>query len=535
MSKSILTAALNSAAKLSGLLWIAFACGCMDATIHFDAGTLGKISVQENTRASAWQATARVGDSRSGLRYKLAGTDAQIFSIDQTTGEVFFKTAPDFEQPLDADKNNEYRIEVEASHNGQVAVQTVFITVNNVFNPQLELVSPKMYENIGDGTEKQVAIQVQFIDAESRTPLDGDSVVVNATRLQRDAKNPQLWNGTLTVPEGGLAFKMYGTFEGDIAISSSGEVLNKAHAISPTNLLVNPSTYLVTYDAQLGQVGKLNLQKLTWDYYVVSHVLKNTPGVFDFNSGQQFFYALVDQRLYAVNITRAVPEGYLAGCFADTSFRPLSLVYDLRQKRILLLSQQAVNGAQQLRVIALATDDTVGLVDARERIETCFTPTYSTVWELPSSLLPGTFKHFNLHRESRTLIFADERFINNQPVTVVQGFSETGEKRFEAQVGPDSSNLAVNQAEGIIYLAERHSSAAGKIKTINISTGEVGDLQLNYRANQIGAYTDLRMDNPNKILYIADDVSDSLFKIELGTKILSTIEYTRPSLGIDLE
>ena len=47
--------------------------------------------------------------------------------------------------------------------------------------------------------------------------------------------------------------------------------------------------------------------------------------------------------------------------------------------------------------------------------------------------------------------FADERIINNQPVTVVQGFSETGEKRFEAQVGPDISNLAVNQSEGIIY------------------------------------------------------------------------------------
>ena len=61
MSIRIPSPALSSAAKLSSLLWIAFTCGCMDANIHFDAGTQGKISVQENTRASAWHATARVG------------------------------------------------------------------------------------------------------------------------------------------------------------------------------------------------------------------------------------------------------------------------------------------------------------------------------------------------------------------------------------------------------------------------------------------------------------------------------------------
>ena len=44
------------------------------------------------------------GDSSVGISYKLAGTDGQLFSIDQVTGDVFFKTAPDFEQPLDADK-----------------------------------------------------------------------------------------------------------------------------------------------------------------------------------------------------------------------------------------------------------------------------------------------------------------------------------------------------------------------------------------------------------------------------------------------
>ncbi|HRH76018.1 MAG TPA: hypothetical protein PK129_01620, partial [Cellvibrionaceae bacterium] len=378
-----------------------------------------------------------------------------------------------------------------------------------------------------------------FIDAESRAVLDGDSVVVNATRLQRDTKNPQLWNGSLTVPEGGLAFKMYGTFEGDIAIRSTGELLNKANAISPTNLFVNPSTYLIAYDVERGLFGKLNLQNMTWQTYVESNEIKNIPLVFDFNSGQQFWYAILNRELYAVNVTRSVPQGFSAGCFTDANFEPLSLVYDLSQKRIVLLTQQALNGAVQMRVLSLATDDNTGLAGAHDinfqRIDPCAAASYTQLWNLPSATLPGTFKQFALHRESRTLIFADERIFNNQPVTVVQGFSETGEKRFEAQVGPDISNLAVNQSEGIIYLAERHSSSAGKLKTINLSTGAVGDLLVNYTTNQIGAYTDLRMDNPNKILYMADNVSDSLFKIDLGTKILSPIEYTQPELNFPEE
>lgn len=539
MSIRIPSPALSSAAKLSSLLWIAFTCGCMDANIHFDAGTQGKISVQENTRASAWHATARVGDSSVGISYKLAGTDGQLFSIDQVTGDVFFKTAPDFEQPLDADKNNEYRIEVEASHNGQVAVQTAFITVEDVFNPQIELVTPKIYQNVGDGIEKQVRTRVQFVDVESGAVLKGDSVVVDKTAFVKDANNPDLWNGVLTVPAGGVEFEASGRLEGGLDLHSKIKLLNKANAISPSYLALNPSTYIFTYDASRGLVGKLNLQNYILETYLESSGLKNILNVSDFNSGQQFFYSLVERELYAVNLGRSVPQGYAAGCFTEVGFKPLSLIYDLRQQRIVLLTQQLVNGTNQLRVLSMATDNTTGLANASLITDlssnTCTAPIYAPIWDLPVATLPGTFKQFALHRDSRTLIFADERIINNQPVTVVQGFSETGEKRFEAQVGPDISNLAVNQSEGIIYLAERHSSARGTLKTINVSTGAVGDLTVRYTTNEIGAYSDLRMDNPNKLLYIADAVSDSLFKIDLQAKILNSIEYTKIVSGLQSE
>ena len=63
----------------------------------------------------------------------------------------------------------------------------------------------------------------------------------------------------------------------------------------------------------------------------------------------------------------------------------------------------------------------------------------------------------------------------------------------------------------------------------------MGDLTVRYTTNEIGAYSDLRMDNPNKLLYIADAVSDSLFKIDLQAKILNSIEYTKIVSGLQSE
>ena len=51
---------------------------------------------------------------------------------------------------------------------------------------------------------------------------------------------------------------------------------------------------------------------------------------------------------------------------------------------------------------------------------------------------------FNYHRASKTYIFADERTLAGKTSTTIQGFNEDGSKRFETVVGPDISNLAVN-------------------------------------------------------------------------------------------
>ena len=93
------------------------------------------VSVAENqTTAYAAVATDVDGDD---LSYNLSGTDAALFMIDATTGEVRFIEAPDFDNPGDADGDNVYDIVVTASDGTNSTDQTVAITVTDENEPPI--------------------------------------------------------------------------------------------------------------------------------------------------------------------------------------------------------------------------------------------------------------------------------------------------------------------------------------------------------------------------------------------------------------
>ena len=67
------------------------------------------------------------------ITYSLtAGADMGQFSIDDDTGVLSFSTAPDFENPADADEDNVYEVTVQVSDGVLDADQQFFITVNDV-------------------------------------------------------------------------------------------------------------------------------------------------------------------------------------------------------------------------------------------------------------------------------------------------------------------------------------------------------------------------------------------------------------------
>ncbi|GAB5407239.1 MAG: choice-of-anchor Q domain-containing protein [Aureliella sp.] len=70
----------------------------------------------------------------AGLTYSISGgADGAFFSVDTTTGEVTFISSPDFENPLDANGNNVYEVEVQATDiDGNRATQIVEVTVTDI-------------------------------------------------------------------------------------------------------------------------------------------------------------------------------------------------------------------------------------------------------------------------------------------------------------------------------------------------------------------------------------------------------------------
>ena len=95
------------------------------------------VSAQENRR-TAYEAAATDADG-DPLVYRLSGTDAALFRIGSTTGEVRFRVAPDFEAPGDDGGDNVYDIIVTASDGTNRTDHNVAITVTDEENDPVDL------------------------------------------------------------------------------------------------------------------------------------------------------------------------------------------------------------------------------------------------------------------------------------------------------------------------------------------------------------------------------------------------------------
>ena len=86
--------------------------------------------LQENTTFVRDTAASDVdGDA---VTYAIAGgADAARFDIDDSTGELSFSTAPDFENPADADGDNIYEVTISASDGDAITTQDHTVTIAN--------------------------------------------------------------------------------------------------------------------------------------------------------------------------------------------------------------------------------------------------------------------------------------------------------------------------------------------------------------------------------------------------------------------
>src|SRR5699024_2851575 len=96
------------------------------------SGNTATINVAENS-TDVTTVTATDADAGTTLTYSLSGgADQALFTINATNGELTFNSAPDFENPTDANGDNSYEVAVQASDGTSTDNQTIAVTVTDV-------------------------------------------------------------------------------------------------------------------------------------------------------------------------------------------------------------------------------------------------------------------------------------------------------------------------------------------------------------------------------------------------------------------
>ena len=88
-------------------------------------------SVSENTSGSFYTASAS-DPEQATLTYSTNGADAGLFDLDSASGELAFKTPPDYESPADQGADNTYQLTITVSDGANQVSQSLAVTVTNV-------------------------------------------------------------------------------------------------------------------------------------------------------------------------------------------------------------------------------------------------------------------------------------------------------------------------------------------------------------------------------------------------------------------
>lgn len=512
----------NFPRRLISLIMAASLVGCVGVGtgVAFDKSS-ARAEVNENTSASPWTAHAQAGGNTP--KYSISGQDAQLFNINENTGVLTFKRVPDFETPLDSDRNNEYLVDITAQVSQSSDKQSLIVVVKDINVPTVTLLNPKANANVGNGENTDVEVSVKVYDEESSGPLNSGSVTVNNVPLVKDASDPTVWKGVISVSTGNIDVEVAAITADKSVIKEKAKWVNKLAALKPQIMALVPGGYIATIDSVNHMMAKIYLSAMPqWVEYAGNTQLFMPMKSFDFSSSSQTAYFSNDNReLLGASIASAVPKVFYGGVIDGLQ----SIVFDATGKRLVVLTKQAGKGSDSYNVSAVAINTTKGFASAKTVDTRNSVAQMSSLMSFPFDSIKGTFKQFSYHRASQTYIVADERSVNGTAQTVVQGFSATGAKRFESTIGADISTLAVDEAANVLYVAESSHTPAAKLKSISLTSGAVSDLAGSPSGSVIGSLSELRMDNVNKKLYVGDAVSDAIYVVDLATHSVTELNH----------
>ena len=142
--------------------------------ITSDGGSAtASVTVAENA-AAVTIVTASDFDAGATLTYSIVGgADAAKFTIDASTGELSFVSAPDYETPTDADGNNVYNVTVQVSDGTLTDTQAISATVTNINDDAPVITS----DGAGATASVNVAENATAVTTVTATDLDAGSTL----------------------------------------------------------------------------------------------------------------------------------------------------------------------------------------------------------------------------------------------------------------------------------------------------------------------------------------------------------------------
>jgi hypothetical protein len=210
-------------------------------TITSDGGAdVVNLAIDENT-PFVTQVQASDPDAGNVPTYSIiGGADKDAFDIDPETGDLIFKTGPDYDAPTDSDKDNVYEVQVQASDGKLTDTQTINVTVNDLNETAAPVMAHGSISIAQDARRNQVnTTDLQFTDSDT-----DPSEIVYTLRVLPSA-------GVLTIA--GIAAVVGATFtQADI---DDGKVFYQTDGATPEGFIVDVTDGTNTLVGQSLSVG----------------------------------------------------------------------------------------------------------------------------------------------------------------------------------------------------------------------------------------------------------------------------------------
>ncbi|MEM6909842.1 MAG: hypothetical protein AAF494_14315 [Pseudomonadota bacterium] len=126
------------------------------------------VTVDENETATGLSVSAADPEGDPVTFSIVGGADADLFEIDAASGALSFIAAPDFEVPGDADGDNVFEVQVEATDGNFPVTQLIQVTVNNI-NDNAPVIVSAAAVSVRENAAEVTTVEVEDADGDAIT------------------------------------------------------------------------------------------------------------------------------------------------------------------------------------------------------------------------------------------------------------------------------------------------------------------------------------------------------------------------------